>query len=64
MFSLKLNEEKTNSQNLYEGNSSENDYSKSVRLTDIDAVSYVSEDSRITEENLVTPKVVIFNYHK
>ena len=35
---------------------------KAIKLNDINAVGYVSTDSRITDENLVPPKVLVFEY--
>ena len=70
MFTLKLNtdEGKTSTYNLIKSESGDlspyTGFSKSLRIPCIDATGYVSTDSRINEENLVSPKALLFSYHK
>ncbi len=65
MFSLKLNE-KTDNSNLYKESSgkSRTEFTDSVYLSNVDAVGYVSVDPVISEENLVQPKALEFEFNK
>ena len=66
MFMLKLNTTKTDLEKTkYSGSNSSYDYKNAViRIPCINATGYVSKDSRITDENLATPKVLSFEYDK
>ena len=57
---------KTSSYNLNMNNAavSVSSFSGQIKVPCIDATGYVSLDSRITSDNLVTPKVLVFEYHK
>ena len=66
MFSLKVNMDdgKTSvDKNLDIKGGSSHDFTGAIRVPNLDAVGYVSTDSKIEEENLVTPKAVVFSYH-
>ena len=66
MFMLKLND-KTTDANLSNSTGSgieKDSFKQSIRVPNIDATGYVSKDSRITEENLATPKVLVFKFYK
>ena len=69
MFTLKLDTNVTDSTNLIIGQETMTKeekafYTNSIFLSDIDGICYVSEDSRIADEKLASPKALIFRYHK
>ena len=61
-FMLTLSE-KTDTSNLELGSSDRTKFENNLRIPCIDAVGYKSIDSRISEENLATPKALTFLYH-
>lgn len=65
MFTLKLSSETDNSNlQVTETQVDRTRFSDSVRIPNTDAVGFVCTDPTVTDENLVPPKVVLFNYHK
>lgn len=65
MFSLKVNSD-TSAENLdiTNGDGTPYNFNNSVRLPNVDAIGYVSKDSRVDEENLACPKVLMFYYNE
>lgn len=61
-FMLTLSDD-TDVSNLEIGSSERAKFQKNLRVPSIDAVGYKSLDSRITDENLATPKALTFYYH-
>ena len=57
---------KTSAYNLKLNNAAVNvsDFNGQVKVPCIDATGYVSTDPRIVTDNLATPKVLVFDYHK
>ncbi len=64
VFTLKLNKDKTNIEKNFKDNSvSVEDIRTSIKLPNVDAVGYVSNNPLVDSENLVAPKALVFMYH-
>ncbi|SEQ11529.1 hypothetical protein SAMN02910369_01235 [Lachnospiraceae bacterium NE2001] len=63
MFMLKLSEDTKNSNLDIKNAKTRADFEKKINLPNINAIGYVSKDSRIEDENLPTPKLLVFRHY-